>query len=115
MALGVSQKSKSQKEVFMEQQNYTAREVAIKYRIWNPGQRFAAAKDDSAVAAWHEGKWYPWVSRSIAKDFPWVLVEGKMPLINGEPPYKQTDWVEVVPGKAEADQALKLLAKNFIG
>ncbi len=73
----------------------TAEELARDYKKANTSFRFAHSMDGSAVAVFLQGKWVCWLSRTIVASMPWVLVEGQMPLVNGEAPYTQQDWIEV--------------------
>jgi hypothetical protein len=69
----------------------TTAQVLAELRRARPNIRYAANKNDNAIAAWIEGRWIAIVSQLISGG--WSSVPQEI-LVNGEPLYKQDDWVE---------------------
>ena len=71
----------------------TAEELAKRYKAEHPDIRLGYTTDNAAMGWFAEGRWWVYASGTITGE--WVRVDGQMPLINGERPYPDTDFIEV--------------------
>ena len=72
----------------------TAEQLAQAYQNQNPELNFGYTKDDSAIGFFAEGRWWVFASGAITGDWVQVYPQG-MPLINGERPYPDDQFISV--------------------